>query len=89
MIDFSPFIIALFATLVLTPVARMLGLRLGILDIPGELSIHTRSIPRTGGLAMFLGFLVAVGYAWSTGVLASLDFHVTNSPKRKVVYPPW
>ena len=49
--------------------ARTIGYRLGIIDTPGELSIHIRHIPRTGGLAMFVGFLMAMGYAWATGLL--------------------
>jgi UDP-N-acetylmuramyl pentapeptide phosphotransferase/UDP-N-acetylglucosamine-1-phosphate transferase len=34
----------------------------GLLDQPGdERRVHTRPVPRIGGIAMFLGFLVAVG----------------------------
>lgn len=64
----SVFLIAFLGSLMLTPLARTLGHRLGIVDTPGELSIHTRPIPRTGGLAMFVAFVTALGYAWTTGL---------------------
>ena len=54
--------IALLASLVLTLVVRSLGPRLGAMDRPKRLSIHTRPTPRIGGLAMLGGFLLAVWY---------------------------
>ncbi len=46
-----------------------MGHHLGIMDIPvEELSIHNPPVPRTGGLAMFVGFLMAIGYAWTKGL---------------------
>lgn len=51
---------ALFTSLALTVFARSLGLILGIMDIPGELSIHSKPTPRTGGLAMLAAFLVSI-----------------------------
>jgi hypothetical protein len=65
---FPIFWIAFTGSLFLTPLARIVGLRLGIVDNPGELSLHTHSTPRTGGPAMFVGFLAAIGYAWATGL---------------------
>ena len=63
------FLVAFSCSLILTPLVRTLGHRLGIIDTPRELSIHTHHIPRAGGLAMFVGFLMAMGYAWTTGLL--------------------
>ena len=65
----SIFLAALLCSLILTPLTRTLGYRLGVIDIPGEFSIHTRRIPRIGGMAMFVSFLVAIGYAWIMGLL--------------------
>ena len=59
--------IALTASLFLTPLARYLGPKLGAMDIPNELSIHSSPTPRSGGLAIFLGFLAAALY----GLLAT------------------
>ena len=61
------FLAALLASLVLTPLTRLFGLRLGIMDIPGELSIHSRPTPRTGGLAMFTAFVVSVSLSGLMG----------------------
>ena len=62
------FLIAFLCTFILTPLSRTLGRRLGIIDIPGELSIHNPPVPRSGGLAIFIGFLMAIGYAWAKGL---------------------
>lgn len=74
MSDLSPFLVAFVGSLVLTPLSRTLGLHLRIVDNPGELSIHTRPTPRTGGLAMFVAFLSAVLYATNfSGMLNGED----------------
>ncbi|MFH1123098.1 MAG: MraY family glycosyltransferase [Pseudomonadota bacterium] len=54
------FIISLVICLGLTPLARLIGVRLGVMDMPGELSIHSSPTPRTGGLAMFVAFAVSI-----------------------------
>ncbi|MBI5583992.1 MAG: undecaprenyl/decaprenyl-phosphate alpha-N-acetylglucosaminyl 1-phosphate transferase [Deltaproteobacteria bacterium] len=58
------FITALIAAIILTPWARNLGIRFGILDRPNRRKVHQVEIPRSGGLAIlaatilpFLGFL--------------------------------
>lgn len=53
-------LIALVVSFILTPVAKRLGPRLGAMDMPNPLSIHSSPTPRTGGLAIFAGFLIAV-----------------------------
>jgi UDP-GlcNAc:undecaprenyl-phosphate GlcNAc-1-phosphate transferase len=62
------FLIAFLSTLILTPLVRTMGHHLGIMDIPVELSIHNPPVPRTGGLGMFVGFLMAISYAWTKGL---------------------
>jgi len=54
------FIISFALSLVLTPVARWLGLRFGAIDEPGERKVHTRAIPRSGGVAIFLSFFLTI-----------------------------
>ncbi|MHB1419750.1 MAG: glycosyltransferase family 4 protein [Bacillota bacterium] len=44
----------------LTPLVRRLGIRIGAIDRPNERKVHSKNIPRTGGLAIYLGFLAAV-----------------------------
>ena len=55
--------VALVAAGLLTPLSKGLGPRMGAMDRPSELSLHSRPIPRTGGLAMFIAFWLAVGCA--------------------------
>ncbi len=44
----------------LTPSAESLAARLGAIDRPGEARrVHSRAVPRLGGLAIFLGFAAA------------------------------
>ena len=56
----SVFIIALIISLAITPVAGILGERFGALDIPIARKVHTRPVPRSGGLAMIVAFLFAL-----------------------------
>lgn len=59
------FFSSLLISFVLTPLATLLGLRLGVMDIPGELSIHSEPTPRTGGLAMLIAFVISVSFSGS------------------------
>ncbi|MCP4366407.1 MAG: undecaprenyl/decaprenyl-phosphate alpha-N-acetylglucosaminyl 1-phosphate transferase [Planctomycetes bacterium] len=54
------FFVAFFVTLVTTPMVMSLASRLGVLDYPGEVSMHTKPTPRMGGVAVFLGFALPV-----------------------------
>lgn len=57
MLAFLAFAQALVVSLALTPLARALGPRLGMIDAPTlERKIHTTPIPRSGGLAVFVAF---------------------------------
>ncbi|MFH1858257.1 MAG: undecaprenyl/decaprenyl-phosphate alpha-N-acetylglucosaminyl 1-phosphate transferase, partial [Candidatus Omnitrophota bacterium] len=54
------FLIALGFSLVLTPVAKRLGVRLGAVDVPSARKVHATAIPRIGGLAVFLAFTATI-----------------------------
>jgi UDP-GlcNAc:undecaprenyl-phosphate GlcNAc-1-phosphate transferase len=56
----SVFIIALIVSLAITPVVGILGERFGALDTPTARKVHTRPVPRSGGLAMIVAFLFAL-----------------------------
>jgi len=51
-------------SLLLIPLARRVAVRLGALDEPGDRKIHAQTMPRAGGIAIFLAFVgvVVVGY---------------------------
>ncbi|MHB8829347.1 MAG: glycosyltransferase family 4 protein [Syntrophales bacterium] len=54
------FIVSFLLSLVLTPLARRLGFRYGVTDMPGERKVHTRIIPRCGGVVILLCFFLAL-----------------------------
>jgi perosamine synthetase len=70
------FFISIVSTFMLMPFAGSLGFRRGIVDNPGNLTIHALPVPRTGGVAMFLGFLITIGIAWLSGLVSSHIFAV-------------
>lgn len=56
----AAFLISLAVSLILTPLALRLGLKWGTLDLPDERKVHKQPIPRTGGLAIFISFLLSL-----------------------------
>ncbi len=54
------FIIAFFISLLFTPISKKLSLKVGAVDYPKERGLHKEPIPRMGGIAIVLGFLVAM-----------------------------
>ena len=54
------FCAALLLSLLLTPLARKAGELFGFLDMPSERKVHTHPIPRTGGVAIFISFVLAL-----------------------------
>lgn len=54
------FLIAWAITFFLVPVAGWVGVRLGLVDRPGGRRRHQGVIPRTGGLALFGGFVITL-----------------------------
>lgn len=57
---FSVIAAALVVTWLTVPLVRHAGTRWGIVARPGGRHVHTGAIPRTGGVAIFVGFVAAV-----------------------------
>jgi UDP-GlcNAc:undecaprenyl-phosphate/decaprenyl-phosphate GlcNAc-1-phosphate transferase len=57
-----PFLLALLAALVLTPLAMLAGRRLRVVAWPGGRHIHAQPTPKLGGLALYAAF--ALGVLW-------------------------
>jgi UDP-GlcNAc:undecaprenyl-phosphate GlcNAc-1-phosphate transferase len=53
-------IFAMLLTLGLTPMCRLVCQRLGWVDYPGPRKVHREPIPRTGGIAIFMGYAGAM-----------------------------
>jgi UDP-GlcNAc:undecaprenyl-phosphate/decaprenyl-phosphate GlcNAc-1-phosphate transferase len=68
------FFIALFLTILLTPMVRSFAPEIGAVDKPAARKVHQANTPRTGGIAIFLGFLIAVlfGLLFLGGVRGSV-----------------
>ena len=55
-----PAITAALLTMALTPLAARCGIRIGALDAPGPRKVHTRPVPRTGGVAVVLAVMIVL-----------------------------
>ena len=66
------FLVAAGTTFALTPLVRRLAVRFGAIDHPSERKLHVVPTPTMGGLAMWAGFLVAMGAAWLLPYFAPL-----------------
>lgn len=54
------FLVGLVVTILTTPLARRIAVRLDAIDYPSARRINTKPIPRMGGLAMFFGLIAAL-----------------------------
>ena len=66
------FLVAFVIALTVTPLCRDLALRWKLLDHPGDLrKIHSRPIPRIGGVPIVLAYLASFGLVWAAGFHAA------------------
>ena len=54
------FLISAALTLLLTPAAKKIALKVGAVDRPSKRKIHKNIIPRFGGLSIFISFVAAI-----------------------------
>lgn len=60
---FGAFLIAFAVSFLMTPVAKWLAPKIGAMDIPKDnRRMHTRAMPRFGGMAIFLGTMCSIVY---------------------------
>ena len=55
---FFSFIVALAITTACTPLLVRVAARIGLTDHPGRRKVHTRAVPRVGGIAMAAGIII-------------------------------
>jgi len=70
------FAVALAISLIITPLVGKLGMRYGAVDTPDERKIHTRLIPRTGGLAIFITFFLTLLINGCLQTLVSIQIEI-------------
>lgn len=73
------FAVAIGTTFAITPVVRWVATRFGVVALPTERAVHTVPIPYLGGVAMLIGFLVAMAVAWLSGGFEAM-FDGTSGP---------
>src|SRR5258706_329304 len=73
------FLIALFASMVLTVPVRALALRVGMVDLPGPRKVHVQPIPLLGGLAMYGGVMLAILFSFDGAARAKSVGIVTGA----------
>ncbi|XID96187.1 glycosyltransferase family 4 protein [Paenibacillaceae bacterium WGS1546] len=54
------FIIAMIAVLIFTPLVKKLAYKVGAIDEPNHRKVHTRTMPRLGGLGIYAAFTVGL-----------------------------
>lgn len=53
-------VMAFIVAILITPLVKRLAFRIGAVDAPNYRKVHTRIMPRLGGLAIFIAFLVGL-----------------------------
>ena len=57
----APLLAAALLGLLVTPLITSLSMAVGLVDAPGGRKVHSTSVPRVGGLAIFLAAALAIG----------------------------
>jgi len=66
------FVVSALIVVWATPIVKKIGLRSGRVDNPGERKVHQRPMVRLGGVAIFIGVVVALLIVWWSGGFARL-----------------
>ncbi|MBN2980691.1 undecaprenyl/decaprenyl-phosphate alpha-N-acetylglucosaminyl 1-phosphate transferase [Cohnella algarum] len=59
-IGIAGFALALALSLALTPLVRKLAFKVGAMDVPDQRKVHTRVMPRLGGVAIYAAFTASM-----------------------------
>ncbi|MEH7109767.1 MULTISPECIES: glycosyltransferase family 4 protein [Bacillaceae] len=60
MLFYLTLVICFFAAILLTPLVKMFAFKIGATDKPNKRKVHSKIMPRLGGLAIYLSFLIGV-----------------------------
>ena len=53
-------LICFFASILITPLVKSLAIKIGATDQPNDRKVHTKVMPRLGGLAIYISFLLGI-----------------------------
>ncbi len=53
-------VICFFAAIIFTPLVKKLAFKIGATDKPNQRKVHVKIMPRLGGLAIFLSFIIGI-----------------------------
>ena len=71
------YLVAFTLSVFLVPIVRRLALSVGAIDVPDRIrKIHTRAVPRMGGVAIFIAFIVPIVGTYLLGATGVLDSQV-------------
>lgn len=68
------FLAALIMAFIMTPLVKRFAIRVGAVDAPNHRKVHTKLMPRLGGLAIFMAFVGAY-FIISPAIMALPDFN--------------
>jgi UDP-GlcNAc:undecaprenyl-phosphate GlcNAc-1-phosphate transferase len=68
------FLVSALGAYFLTPFAAWLAQRFGAIDLPGPRKLHARPMPRMGGVAVYLGFLLPWAGLYLQHNLITIEF---------------
>lgn len=66
------FLVSTLVVLLSTPLIRRFGLRAGLVDQPNRRKVHQRPMVRLGGVAIFIGVVMALLLVWGMGGFETL-----------------
>lgn len=55
-----PVLATFFLSLIITPLVKKLAIKIGAIDKPNQRKVHKKLMPRLGGLAIYISFMVGV-----------------------------
>ena len=55
-----PIVLCFISSLLLTPLVKRIAVKIGATDRPNERKVHTKIMPRLGGLAIFFSFMIGI-----------------------------
>ncbi|MFC4303477.1 glycosyltransferase family 4 protein [Cohnella boryungensis] len=76
------FIAAMVLALVLTPLVKKLAYKVGAIDVPNQRKVHTRTMPRLGGVGIYAAFTISllIIMPWvPEGLLSSYDRNLISA----------